>query len=103
MMMTANEAAEYLGISPGTLRNMRSMAFGPKSAGRDEAKLGKPLLFAQEDLDEWKRWRRLSNRLELFRWRSLGIGELTKVAEIVGLEVSPGFTGDPLDGCDIPY
>lgn len=42
------EAAEYLGVAPGTLRNWRSQGRGPKYIGR-----GSGVRYAWRALDTW--------------------------------------------------
>ncbi|MGO1550366.1 MAG: helix-turn-helix domain-containing protein [Nesterenkonia sp.] len=49
-LMSTAEAAEYLGISPGTLNNWRSAEVGP-----DYAVIGRRVRYAAEDIDAWRR------------------------------------------------
>jgi len=43
------EAAEYLGLRPGTLEKMRARATGPRFVRLGHRAIG----YTQEDLDEW--------------------------------------------------
>ncbi len=81
---TTLEAAEYLNIAAGTLRNMRVDGRAPRSAGVGETQ-GNPILYRRKDLDDWLRIRKLERSLAGFCWSQVPVSELNKVAKIVGI------------------
>ncbi len=85
--LTTSEAAAYLGLSLGSLRNIRSSGFGPESCGAVKGAPGTPLLFAVADLDRWQDGRRLVKALERFQWRTLPFESLRQAAQVAGIEV----------------
>lgn len=55
--MSTAQAAEYLGVSEGTLRNWRSADEGP-----DYAVLGVAVRYLAEDIDAWRQERMVRTR-----------------------------------------
>ncbi len=84
--LSTSEAAAYLGLSLGSLRNIRSSGLGPKSCGEVKGARGTPLLFRVSDLDLWQAGRRLIKALERFQWRTLPLDSLEQAAAAAGID-----------------
>ena len=48
MRLTTKEAAKFIGVSEGTLRNLRIAGGGPRFI-----KLGRKVLYDQRDIEDW--------------------------------------------------
>ncbi len=59
--LTENEAAAYLSISAGTLRNARSTGAHGRIPSPKFFKIGRLIRYAREDLDSWIRDCRAGN------------------------------------------
>ncbi len=86
--LRTSDAAIYLGLSLGSLRNIRSSGLGPRSCGEVPGAHGRPLLFRVDDLDRWQVGRRLIKALERFQWRTLPLDRLQKAAAVAEIEVT---------------
>lgn len=82
MMRTTPEAARYLKITAGTLRNMRSDGSGPESCGTGITR-GSPVLYREEDLDRWAEARRIAKHLSSYRWRTVPLKTLRAVDSLL--------------------
>lgn len=80
-----DEAADYLGIKPGTLRNLRTHGQGPKAKGRDRTRSGRPLVFELEEIQRYCQRRDLAERLDGVRWMELDMATLRQIAGQVEL------------------
>lgn len=85
VLLTTAQAADYVGISNGSFRNLVCYGRGPESQGRDANKPGRPALYSKADLDQWAERRTITAALTASVWRDVPLRDLRRVASIAGV------------------